>query len=226
MTIIIIACTLIAGCQSTPPTPSPTPVATTQPTPIETSQTPTASITTPPPPPVKPSFDSYVASGYMGDVGDIHITDPYKGTAHSGTSSIQIVYDANGAGKNICDYPPPCKWSGIYWLSPASNWGDKAKGLDLTGYTKLTFWARGEKGGEKAEFKVGGVKKQQSFAYSDSIQDPATTNVIQLSKDWEQHAIDLKGKDLSHVIGGFAWVTTQSQNPDGATIYLDDIQFE
>lgn len=36
----------------------------------------------------------------------------------------------------------------------------------------------------------------------------------------------LKGKDLTHIMGGFVWVTNKSSNPNGAIIYLDVIRFE
>jgi hypothetical protein len=42
----------------------------------------------------------------------------------------------------------------------------------------------------------------------------------------KQYAIDLKGKDMSYIIGGFAWATNADVNPDGATVYLDEIKFE
>ncbi len=62
--------------------------------------------------------------------------------------------------------------------------------------------------------------------YPDSLQPAVSTGVITLTSTWQQYTIDLTGKDLSYVIGGLVWVTNQTQNPNGATIYLDDIQFE
>jgi len=31
---------------------------------------------------------------------------------------------------------------------------------------------------------------------------------------------------VSNVIGGFCWVTNKTGNPDGATIYIDDMVYE
>ena len=43
-------------------------------------------------------------------------------------------------------------WAGIYWLSPANNWAKiKGAGYDLTKANRLTFWARGAKGGDRRE---------------------------------------------------------------------------
>ena len=158
--------------------------------------------------------DVFYPSGWMGDWGDITLDDACTDNPHSEPTCIKITYSAaKSQGKG---------WAGIYWQYPDSNWGDNPDGRDLTGATKLTFWARGEKGGEKAEFKVGGIDGK----YPDSIQPPVSTGVIVLSDKWHQYSIDLTGKDLSHVIGGFCWVTNKNQNPYGCTIYLDDIKFE
>jgi len=72
-----------------------------------------------------------------------------------------------------------------------------------------------------AEFRVGGIAGQ----YPDSIEIPISTSVVVLSNNWTQYTIDLAGQDLSHIIGGFCWVTNENQNPIGSTIYLDDMQY-
>jgi len=123
---------------------------------------------------------------------------------------------------------PQQNWAGIYWQYPEENWGDKS-GYDLTGATKLTFWAKGENGGEKGEFKIGGINRppynDPSKPYQDSC-GPLTTGAITLANTWKQYTIDLNGEDLSCIIGGFCWVTNNAQNPNGCTIYLDDIRYD
>jgi hypothetical protein len=109
----------------------------------------------------------------------------------------------------------------MYWQYPANNWGGVDGGFDLSRAKKLTFWARGEKGGERIEeFKVGGIMGE----YSDS--DTAGIGPVVLDKEWKQYTIDLTGKDLSYIIGGFAWATNLDVNPDGAVFYLDEIKYE
>ena len=184
---------------------TPTPTLTPSPSPTPTS-TPTKKVVN--------VQDAFFPSGWMGDWGDIILDDASTDNPHSEPTCIKITYSAvksQGEG-----------WAGIYWQYPDKNWGDKPEGQDLTGVTKLTFWARGEKGGEKAEFKVGGITGK----YPDSIRPPVSTGIIVLSDKWQQYTIDLAGKDLSHVIGGFCWVTSKNQNPQGCTIYLDDIRYE
>jgi hypothetical protein len=60
--------------------------------------------------------------------------------------------------------------------------------------------------------------------YSDS--DTAGIGPVVLEKTWKQYEIDLKGKDLSYIIGGFCWAGNLDGNPDGAVFYLDEIRYE
>ena len=156
--------------------------------------------------------DHFIPSGWMGDYGDITLDENWQENPHSGETCIKITYSAKATQGN--------RWAGIYWQNPANNWGTVDGGFDLTGASKLTFWARGEKGGEKAEFKVGGIRNR----YSDSA--VAGLGPVVLSKEWRKYEIDLKGKDMSYIIGGFCWVTNQVSNPEGCTFYLDDIKYE
>jgi hypothetical protein len=153
----------------------------------------------------------------MGDYGDIKINDQSSDNPHSGTGCIQFIYSAKksqGQG-----------WAGVRWQNPANNWGSKKGGFDLTGMTKLTFWARGAKGGEVIQkFIVGGVGVEPKSTYPDSA--TVETSPIELTDTWKQYTINLAGKDLSYISGGFGWTTTADLNPEGATFYLDDIKFE
>ncbi|MFH0732767.1 MAG: hypothetical protein V2A72_07605 [Candidatus Omnitrophota bacterium] len=155
----------------------------------------------------------YIPSGWMGDYSDVGYSDNCNLTPHSGTTCIKIEYRPNVS--------QGARWVGMYWQSPANNWGDKKGGYDLTGAKKLTFWARGENGGERVEeFKMGGI----GGAYPDS--DIASVGPIIFTKDWKQYAVDLTGKDLSYISGGFCWSTNLDVNPEGCTFYIDDIRYE
>ena len=155
----------------------------------------------------------YDPSGWMGDPGDLTMSQESITDPHGGSSSIKISYTAKktqGAG-----------WAGVYWQNPSNNWGSKAGGYDLTGAKKLTFWARGEKGGERVEeIKVGGITGE----YPDS--DVAGIGPVLLTTEWKQYTIDLSGKDLSSISGGFCWVASAASAPEGITFYLDDIVYE
>ena len=93
----------------------------------------------------------YIPSGWMGDYGDLSMDDKYMSEPHSGSTCIKFVYTA----KKIQNQG----WGGVYWQNPANNWGSKKGGFDLTGLNKLTFWAKGAKGGEIIDkVVVGGIK--------------------------------------------------------------------
>ena len=155
----------------------------------------------------------YIPAGWMGDTGDIKLDDQSADNPRSGKTSLKFVYTAKrsqGQG-----------WAGIYWQNPANNWGSKKGGFDLTGMTKLTFWARGAKGNEVLQkVTVGGIKG----TYPDS--SATEIGPIELTDTWKQYTINLAGKDLTYINGGFSWTTTADLNSEGATFYIDDIKFE
>ncbi|MFH2138102.1 MAG: glycosyl hydrolase [Candidatus Omnitrophota bacterium] len=155
----------------------------------------------------------YCPSGYMGDYGDLQVNSAASNDPYSGKTCLKFTYTAEGKqGAN---------WAGIYWQWPPNNWGEKSGGFDLTGATKLTFWAKGEKGGEQIiEFKMGGL----TGTYSDT--DSNSIGPVELSTEWKQYTIDLTDLDMSYISGGFAWVTNSMANPNGCTFYLDDIKYE
>ncbi len=154
----------------------------------------------------------YIPSGWMGDWEDLKFDDDYKENSYSGVSCIKITYSAKksrGQG-----------WAGIYWQNPANNWGSKKGGFDLTGFNRLTFRAKGERGGEIIQkFKVGGI----TGPYPDSAE--VDTEPIELTSDWKEYTINLSGKDLTYISGGFGFVVTSDQNLQGATFYLDEIKY-
>jgi hypothetical protein len=159
----------------------------------------------------------YIPSGWIGDYGDIKINDQCADNPHSGTTSLQFIYSAKKSQSK--------GWAGVYWQNPPQNWGSKKGGFDLTGMTKLTFWARGAKGGEVIQkFKVGGIGIEPKAMYPDSSE--TEIGPIELTDTWKQYTINLAGKDLSSINGGFCWVANADLNPEGATFYLDDIKFE
>jgi hypothetical protein len=156
--------------------------------------------------------DKFIPSGWMGDISDIKFNDCYFENPHKGDTAIRLDYLARSTEGN--------NWGGIYWQYPENNWGDNKEGLDLTGFTALSFYARGEKGGEQVSFFSGGIKGQ----YPDSMDKRGIS--VTLTTKWQDYHIDLRGADLKHVIGAFGWSASRFENPKGATFYLDDIQFD
>jgi len=128
----------------------------------------------------------FVPGGWMGDYGDIGFEEGWTNNPAEGSSCLRLTYSADQAQSN--------GWAGIYWLSIDKNWGDKGPGYDLTGATRLRFSARGEYGGEKAVFKVGGVNwpsfHEVEYPYMDSC-EPVALGPVTLGADWTQYEIDL-----------------------------------
>jgi len=170
----------------------------------------------------------YVPSGWMGDTGDIVLNECYRVDTHTGSTAIRVEYTAEGNGPHEgCEGEPPCNWAGVYWQHPAYNWGDRPGGYDLSGARGLTFWAKGEEGGEWISFKAGGIGCESS-AYPDSLcpAQPLDPAPISLTTTWQVYTIPLStGLNLNSVVCGFLWAASRQDNPDGATFYLDDIQY-
>jgi hypothetical protein len=156
----------------------------------------------------------FAASGFMPDGRCVSINDAWVDNCQGSESCIQANFDRDCTATST-------GWAGVFWLEPANNWGDVKGGYNLTGAKKLVFWARGEKGGEVVTFKMGGVG--MGHPYPDS--DGASSQPITLTKDWKEYSIDLTGKDLSHIIGGFAFVGTAKENQNNITFYLKNIYY-
>lgn len=140
------------------------------------------------------------------------------------------------------DVPGP-NFGGFYFMNgilpegatvPEPNFGQHPDaGIDLSGATALRFWARGEVGGERIEFFMGGVGRDPATGeprfdapYPDSSpRYPAQGTVFTLSRKWQEFVIDVHNLDLSYVLGGFGWVADDARNPGGAAFYLDSIEY-
>lgn len=159
----------------------------------------------------KPSRENhYIPSGWMGATTELKLSENAK--PKEGTSSEQFTWTPKDDSLG---------WVGVYYQYPANNWGKQKSPFNLNGAKKLTFWARGEKGGEViSEFKMGGI----SGDYMDS--DSSGIGPITLTKDWKQYEIDLTNKELSMIIGGFCWAVNRDGNPNGLSFYIDEIRYE
>ena len=105
------------------------------------------------------------------------------------------------------------------------------QGLDLSGAQRLTFYARGDKGGEQVEFFTCG------FGYNSEWNVPVvefpdsstkrSTGIVTLTREWTQFSIDLNSADLSSIVCGFGYVLKGNALGNGEKVfYLDEIRFE
>ena len=150
----------------------------------------------------------FVPSGWMGATDAIESDDSWTENPHSGESCIK------------CVFSDPKGWGGIVWQNPANNWGEDDGGVDLTGAKKLSFWVRGDRGGEVVEIKAGLISKNKPFWDTAKI----SFGKIKLTKAWKQYEMPLQGRDMSRIITGFCW--TAKGLPEPVTFYLDDIIYE
>ena len=145
-------------------------------------------------------------SGYMGNTGAMRVDDACAEKPHSGATCLKVSYSDSG------------NWAGIFWQSPANDWGDKPGGANLSKASTLVFWARGEEGGEKVSFFMGGIKNK---AFSDTANRKLED--VTLKKTWTRYRITLDGEDLSRIKTGFGFNFGGQGKP--FAFYLDDIVY-
>lgn len=150
----------------------------------------------------------YVPSGWMGNTKAIAVDDASTTKPHTGNTCMKVEYKAND------------NWAGVVWQSPESDWGDRPGGFDLSKAKRLTFWIRGEAGGEQVECKLGIIGKDKPYHDTGA----ATSSPLTLTIDWQQIAIPLAGRDLTVVKTGFVWTLAGQGKP--VTFYLDDVRYE
>ena len=136
-------------------------------------------------------------------------------------------------------------WGGWLFLSgykpdgesePRLNDGSTAgQGIDLAGASALTFYARGEKGGENVEFFTGGFGYDEwdnaVAEFPDSLHKKSL-GVVTLENKWQEYRIELTSEDMANVICGFGYVLS-GDAPEGTdagegrtVFFLDEICFE
>ena len=151
---------------------------------------------------------TYAPTGWMGNTKAIRLDPKWPTNPHEGTVCLRSEFAATEG------------WGGVIWQSPANDWGDLPGGFDLTGASKLTFWARGEKGGETVSFSFGALADPKPFP--DTAK--AALEGITLNPAWQRFEIPVSGKDLSRIKTGFIWTIVGSGRP--TIFYLDSIRWE
>lgn len=149
----------------------------------------------------------YVPSGWMGEIKSLTMDEKCTDRPQSGATCTKFEYEYGGG------------WAGVAWQSPANDWGDLPGGFDLTGAKRLTFWARGARGGERVKFGFGLLGPEKK--YGDSAKGEIE---IALSPEWKQYSIGLGRKALQRIKTGFVWTLAGQGRP--VTFYLDDVCYE
>jgi hypothetical protein len=150
----------------------------------------------------------YIPSGWMGNTGAMKLDLASTDNPHSGNNCLRWDYNASD------------NWVGVAWQNPEGDWGDKPGGYDLSGASKLTFWARGRNGDEQVSFGFGLIKSDKKYGDTAIVDGGKVT----LTPSWQKFTISLADKDLSRIKTGFVMIIAGQGKP--ITIYLDDIRVE
>ena len=151
---------------------------------------------------------SFIPAGWMGDAKSIKLDPASTEQPHGGKTCLKCEFQANQG------------WGGVVWQNPAGDWGDRGGGFDLSGAKKITFWARGEAGGEVVNFEFGVLAKEKKFHDTAKGALPKVT----LSKEWQRFEIPISAPDLTRIKTGFVWTLASPGHP--VVFYLDDIRWE
>lgn len=148
----------------------------------------------------------FIPSGWMGNAKAIGMEEDCTTNPHSGKHCLKVSFNQTG------------DWGSVVWQHPANDWGDQPGGYDVSAAEKLSFWARGEAGGEKVVFGYGllGIDKK----YHDSSKAELE---VTLTPEWKQYAISLEERELTRIKSGFLWRVAGQGKP--VVFYLDDIEY-
>jgi hypothetical protein len=171
--------------------------------------------------------DFFVPSGFMGD-GEM-------------PGNVSMLPDVTPESDRTCagDRPTPgalgiCHqvryaqssgmlWAGVFWQNPEGNWGSQPGFPIPSGATRVTFYAKGNVGGEVVKF-IAGIMGELQYADSFKIEQEFT-----LSTEWTGYSLDLNGAVYDNVIGAFGWVAS-GDPAEGVTLPIefkvDHIQWE
>ncbi|MEM7013132.1 MAG: glycoside hydrolase family 2 TIM barrel-domain containing protein [Verrucomicrobiota bacterium] len=151
--------------------------------------------------------ETYWPSGYMGNSQAIEVDAKSTDNPRTGKHCMRAHFSANEG------------WGGVVWQNPPNDWGDQPGGYDLTGAQRLSFWARGAKGGEMVNFAFGLIGNDKPYF------DTARLDMqVTLDSKWTKYSLPLNGNDLTRIKSAFAWVV--ESKGEEVVFFLDDIVVE
>jgi hypothetical protein len=158
-------------------------------------------------------FGAYYPGGRMGDVDDISVVTLGEHGDLPGGAALRVDYRPQRSGG--------LGWAGIYFQYPNGDWG-QFPGRNLSGATRLTFWACTDHE-TSVEFFAGGIR--DPHPHTDSL-PKVSTGTVTVNSVWHRYELDLAGHDLSSVIVGFGLATSRGPDGEPRSIWLDDIAFD
>jgi hypothetical protein len=180
---------------------------------------------------------NFIPSGWEGDMSGLSLPiDPTCSGNRSGPSALgnchPVTYQPLPAGTGVLG------WAGVLWQHPRNNWGTAAGYAIPSGATKVSFWARGQLGGEIVSFLVGLAVTPTAAAPCFDHVSAALPNQV-LTPTWTQYTIPLSGQSYAPgVIVPFGFVlaaagqpvhdagTGDAAAPPSVTFFVDDIEWQ
>ncbi|MFH1848166.1 MAG: sugar-binding protein [Candidatus Omnitrophota bacterium] len=165
-------------------------------------------------------FDSGLTSGVFKDrknsIGSYQGTWAMRPSCAIITKSHEVRRGNHGMGL-VIDYQKESGWCGWYTL---------LNGADVTPYNTLTFWVKGEKGGEK--FDIGLADQMMQELEIDAFYIGSVTSFIPegfVSREWKQVKVPLSRLhsviDLSSMGSLVFWFKYGGKG----RVYVEDVQF-
>ena len=154
---------------------------------------------------------AYPTTDNIGAKRKIHLEQVSGVEAHSGPEGWKLQFEKSA------------DFAGVCWKNKAGNEGEfPGDDLSKAGYRRISFWAKGQNGGEVAEFRAGGLGHIKT-RHRDSFD--VTAGKIKLNPTWSEYSMYVSDVDLSSVMTPFCVLFHSEDNADGAVIYLDDLQY-
>jgi len=148
----------------------------------------------------------YAASGYFGSSGDM----PGASIAEDTACPMR-----GGQGRGKCHHflwtPGVNVSGGVFWQSPANNWGDKPGYALDPGYTQVRFFAWGPVGGETITF-ISGLNTATDH-YQSKVDLVLTTTPT-------EYVLGVRNAYAGAVVSAFGW-STGAKAAQG--FFIDDI---
>lgn len=161
------------------------------------------------------------------EVRDVFKLEPKMGDAKRGSAYVKIEQDFVDPD-NHCEFclrveyvPGPDGKAGLAYTID--------KGIDMNDAKRLTFWVKGEKGGEKVTFKAAGkdLESYQAGKGLVTIQKfAAITSDITLGSDWKKYEIDLRNADLTKITEAFGFDFNRPSDGKLMIFYLKGVTID
>lgn len=154
---------------------------------------------------------AYPNTELIGAKARIHFSAAAESEAHTPPKAWRLKFDERGGFAGVC------------WKNrPGNEGGEPGDDLSDKGFRRISFWVRGAAGGEVVEFRAGGLGHHKT-RYRDSFD--VTAGKLTISSEWTEQTLYVSNADLSSVMTPFCVLLHREDNPNGAELFLDDVQY-